>query len=95
MNPQHDGLRNAAANVTIISPFYDAGLPVEYAANGFPVYVPHLADLSISGVTLLLRSGSSLRSALFWISPGHCTLRATSSLKGNLPSSSCRNRAED
>jgi len=34
-NPQHDGLRNAAANVTIISPFYDAGLPVEYAANGF------------------------------------------------------------
>ena len=52
VNPQHDGLRNAAANVTIISPFYDAGLPVEYAANGFPVHVPHLADLSVSGVTL-------------------------------------------
>jgi len=52
VNPQHDGLRNAAANVTIISPFYDAGLPVEYAANGFPVHVPHLADLSVSWVTL-------------------------------------------
>jgi hypothetical protein len=29
VNPQPDGLRKAATTVTVISPFYDAGLPVE------------------------------------------------------------------
>jgi hypothetical protein len=48
----HDQLWDAAATVTIISPFYDAGLSIEYAVDGLAVHVPQLADLRLLIVPL-------------------------------------------
>jgi len=52
VNPQHDGLGNAAATVTVIFPFYDAGLSIEYMVDGLAMHVPHCGDLAL-GVVLL------------------------------------------